>query len=172
MTQLPSSSRNIRPAGVCSAVFTAAVRAAAADWLAGKVASTDRFMFLPSDIRHQLIPGGQWRDDSLPSMPRIRRLPRLQQSERLQKPHIAHDRLPVPLQFARQLRDGYRPCTNRLLFKNPSDLGRYAFTPIQLARALAGSREELVHGPSRQRYGRKSAASHSIHPPPSTRSPS
>src|ERR1017187_4486709 len=119
---------------------------------------------------------------------RIRRLPRLQQSERLQKPHIAHDPLPVPLQFARQLRDGYRPCTNRLqhpdafgreylyqvrrVFKNHSDLGRYAFTPIQLARALAGSREELVHGPSRQRYGRKSAASHSIHPPPSTRSPS
>src|ERR1039457_2611887 len=98
-------------------------------------------------------------------MPRIRRLPRLQQSERLQKPHIAHDRLPVPLQFARELRNGYRPRTNSLqhpdafgreylyqvrrVFKNHSDLGRYAFTPIQLARALAGSRKELVHGPSR-----------------------
>src|ERR1039457_1038179 len=96
-------------------------------------------------------------------MPRIRRLPRLQQSERLQKPHIAHDRLPVPLQFARELRNGYRPRTNSLqhpdafgreclyqvrrVFKNHSDLGRYAFTPIQLARALAGSRKDLVHGP-------------------------
>jgi hypothetical protein len=36
----------MRPAGLCSADFTAAVRAAGEAWLSRKDASSDRFMFL------------------------------------------------------------------------------------------------------------------------------